>query len=48
MLRAKMGGLGGRSAAGFPVISRLSRFFPVSGDRKFAVFRTGDKQRLLT
>jgi hypothetical protein len=41
MLRAKMGGLGGRSAA----VSRLSRFFPVSGDRKFAVFRTGDKQR---
>jgi hypothetical protein len=48
MLRAKMGGLVRTISCRFPVISRLSRFFPVSGGRKFAVFHTGDKQRLLT
>jgi hypothetical protein len=48
MLHAKMAGLVRTIGCRFPIISRLSSFFPVSGGRKFAVFRSGDKQRLLT
>jgi hypothetical protein len=38
MLRAKMGGLVRTISCRFPVISRLSRFFPVSGGRKIRGF----------